>query len=152
MRLMCMLVPSLALAVCPGAAGPDDPPRAKVEFRRARDEAAPGFTRRPIEKTKDFVYVHDKADFIPTPADVSEARVDRDERNKLAVVVYFTAAGQDKLGTLTGAWVNKRLAILVDGKVVVAPTLRTKITAAALVTGDFTYAEAHRIAEGLQGR
>jgi preprotein translocase subunit SecD len=152
MRFMGMAVSSLAVAAILGAAGPDDPPRPKVEFRRAQNEAAPGYTRRPIEGSKDFVYVHDKADFVPTPADVSEARVDRDERNELAVVIYFTSSGQDKLGALTGDWVDKRLAILVDGKVVAAPILRTKIEAAALISGNFTYSEAERIAVGLRGK
>jgi preprotein translocase subunit SecD len=151
MGLMSTALSSLAIVAILGAAGPDDPPRPKVEFRRAQDQAAPGYARRPIEGSKDFVYVHDKADFVPTPADVDEARVDRDERDELAVVVNFTAAGQDKMGALTGDWVDKRLAILVDGKVVAAPILRTRITAAALITGHFTRAEGERIARGLRG-
>ena len=143
---------SLVVVAILGAVGPDDPPRPKVEFRRAQNEAAPGYTKRPIEGSKDFVYVHDKADFVPTPSDLDEARVDMDERNRTAVVVHFTAAGQDKLGALTADWVDKRLAILVDGKVVAAPILRTKIEASALISGDFTYDEAYRIAQGLIGK
>ncbi len=142
---------SLAIATLLGAAGPDEP-RPKVEFRRAQDQAAEGYTKRPIEGGKGFVYVHDTADFVPTPADIDEARVDMDERNKVAVVVQFSAPGRDKLGAVTADWVNRRLAILVDGKVVAAPVLRTKVDAAALITGDFTYDEAYRVAQGLRGK
>ena len=44
------------------------------------------------------------------------------------------------------------LPILIDGKVVMAPTLRVAISTLAVITGDYTRAEADRIANGMIGR
>ena len=41
------------------------------------------------------------------------------------------------------------MAILIDGQVVMAPVLRTPISASAVVTGNFTKAEAERIVNGI---
>ena len=139
MRVMSAVVLSFTIAVCLGvaaarcAAGADDPPRVQVEFRRAQDEVAPGYIKRRIEGTSDTVYVHDKADFVLTPDDMNEAKVGKDDRTRPAVIIMFAQPGREKMGELTGGWVGKRLAILVDGKVVSSPTVRSKITDSALI-------------------
>jgi len=158
MRVMSTVVPSLAVAICLSVAAarcmasPEDSPRVKVEFRRAQDEAAPGYTKQRIEGTPDSVYVHDKADFVLEPDDVDEVTVGKDERMRPAVVIRFTGPSREKMGDLTGGWVGKRLAILVDGKVVSSPTLKTKLTDAAIITGELTEAEVERIARGLRAK
>src|SRR3954470_12970582 len=97
MRAMSTVGVSLAAAVCLSVAAarcgasPEDPPRVKVEFRRAQDEAAPGYNKRRIEGTADSVYVHDAADFVPTPDDIVEAKVGKDELLRPMVVIRFAA-------------------------------------------------------------
>jgi preprotein translocase subunit SecD len=138
----------LSLGVLLGVTGADAPPR--VEFRHAQDEATPGFTERQIEGSSQSVYVHDEADFVLTPEDIEEAKAGKDERMRPMVGITLTRQGGEKMGRLTGDWVGKRLAILVDGRLVSAPVVRTKITNAALILGDFTEAEARQIARSLQ--
>jgi preprotein translocase subunit SecD len=130
-----------------------DEPTIKVEFRHAQDEAAPGFTQRKIEGTSQSVYVHDTADFTLTPDVVKEAKVSKDAAEmKSMVEITFTQQGGEKLGKLTGDWIEKRLAILVDDKFIAAPIIKTKITGAAVLEGNFTEAEARQIVRSLQGR
>ena len=157
MRVLQTIVSPVALAIglvglpASCSAGPDDPPPAKVEFRHAQDDAAPGFTKRKIEGTTDTVYVQDNAGFVPTPDDISEARAAIDERMKHAILVRFTEPGSEKMGLLTGGWVGKRLAFLVDGKVISSRPLNAKITDVAMITGEFTEFEVDRIARSLHG-
>lgn len=44
------------------------------------------------------------------------------------IVLYLDAVGTERLAEVTGAHRGRRLAIVVDGRVVVAPTIRTAIT------------------------
>jgi preprotein translocase subunit SecD len=146
------VVACLGVGSAPCMAVRDGPPRVQVEFRRAQDEPAPGYVERRVEGNPNTVYVHDKSDFVVTPDDINEAKVDVDERMRIAVAIKFAGPGREKMGALTGDWVGKRLAIVVDGKVVSSPIIRSKITDAALISGDLTEAEAERIARGLQGK
>ncbi len=61
----------------------------------------------------------------------------------------FTEEGGAKL---TQANQGKMLAVLVNGKVISAPTIRSKISEQAMITGQFTKAEAEKIAEGINGK
>lgn len=66
------------------------------------------------------------------------------------VEVLFTEEGSRKFAEITGANVNKRMAILVDGKLVTAPLIRAKISGGrAIINGIFTHEEAERIARGI---
>ena len=52
----------------------------------------------------------------------------------------------------TQGHIGKPIAILVDGQVVTAPTVRAAISTTGVISGDFTKAEADRIAAGILGR
>jgi SecD/SecF fusion protein len=45
---------------------------------------------------------------------------------------------------------GKPVAILIDGEVVAAPTIKSPIGEAAVISGDFTQSDAQRIASGMQ--
>jgi preprotein translocase subunit SecD len=128
-----------------------DDPRIKVEFRRALDEAAPGFTQRQIEGTSRSVYVHDTADYTLTPDNIEEARAGTDDRMMPTIEITFTKQGGEKMSRLTEDSIGKLLAILVDGRVVSAPVVRSKISGAAIIQGDFTEDEVKQIVRSLQG-
>jgi len=49
----------------------------------------------------------------------------------------------------TTTHIGKPVAILIDGDVALAPTVKSPIGAAAMITGDFTRADAERIADGI---
>jgi preprotein translocase subunit SecD len=129
-----------------------DPPPTRVEFRRAEWQATPGFTQRKVERENQSVFVHDEADFAVTATDIDKVNIEPDERKLPSVIIVFSQEGADRMGRLTGSQVGKPLAILVDGKLVSAPTIRSRITRVALISGRFTQEEAERIAGGLRPR
>jgi SecD/SecF fusion protein len=49
----------------------------------------------------------------------------------------------------SGNHIGKPVAIIIDGRVVMAPVVRSPIGDSALVTGHFTKAEAERIVHGI---
>ena len=54
--------------------------------------------------------------------------------------------GAKKFGLLTGSNINRRLAIVLDGKVQSAPVIQSRITDAGRITGRFTREQAHDLA------
>jgi len=84
---------------------------------------------------------------------VKAAKVVADEiSGKPQVEVSFTEEGRTRFAEITRANVGKRLAILVEGKVIIAPIIRTEIRdGRALITGDFTDEDAKGLADTING-
>ena len=67
--------------------------------------------------------------------------------------VSLTSAGAKALKVLTTANRGKRLAVILDGKVLMAPLIRDGITEGkAQITGAFTMKETERIVKVLNGK
>ena len=66
-----------------------------------------------------------------------------------SVEVDLAPAASERLRVATSGHLGRPLAILIDGRVIVAPVVRSPIERAAVISGSFTKAEATRIAEGL---
>jgi preprotein translocase subunit SecD len=64
------------------------------------------------------------------------------------VAVEFNAAGAKKMRSATEKHIGKPVGIIIDGQVV-TPVLRTAISGSAVVSGNFTRAQAERIAKGI---
>ncbi|NOY64316.1 MAG: protein translocase subunit SecD [Nitrospirae bacterium] len=79
---------------------------------------------------------------------LSEARVAIDQRfNEPYVSLTFNSAGADIFEEITGKYVKKRLAIILDGNVYSAPVIREKIAGGnAQITGAFSMEEAKDLA------
>ncbi len=93
------------------------------------------------------------AETIIGNADVVLARVVPGDRPAtFNVGIMFSSDGSAKIEKATQSHLNRPLAILVDGRVVAAPTLRGEIRGSAVITGDFTSAEADAIASALNAR
>ncbi len=68
----------------------------------------------------------------------------------VSVEVNFSAAGGKRFAEITGASIGKRLAVVFDGQVLSAPTIRSVICDKAVITGNFTPADvAETIAKAL---
>jgi preprotein translocase subunit SecD len=65
------------------------------------------------------------------------------------VELTFTPEGAEKMRRATQAHIGEHLELLVDGKVVIAPLIRSVISTSATLTGDYTSDEARQIIEGL---
>jgi preprotein translocase subunit SecD len=69
--------------------------------------------------------------------------------SSFGIEVTFTPEGAGKMRAATDAHIGERLELLVDDKVVMAPVIRAAILSPAMLTGQYTRADAERIAEGL---
>jgi preprotein translocase subunit SecD len=129
---------------------PDDKPKIKVEFRRAETKPANGLTAAMVEGSKEKIYLHNKAEL--TAEDIAEAKASLDNAQKLAIDITFTKAGGMKMAKLSEDHLGKPLAVIVDGKVLSAPTIRVIITEKATITGSFTQEEMEKIVVAINAK
>ena len=123
----------------------------RFEVRLAETAPAPGLREYKVPGSDRSVYLYDQA--IVSNADIAAARVIRGATaSEYNVEVTFTATGAGKMRAATGKHIGKPVAILIDGQVIMVPTVRTAIGETAVITGDLTRAQAERIAKGIQGR
>lgn len=125
----------------------DEKPKVKVEFRRAEAKAAEGLTEAIVEGTTEKVYLHKTA--AATNADIAAARSAEDDNKKPVIEIEFTKEGAKKMAALSEAQKNKRIAILIDGKVVSAPVVRAKFSTHAQITGNFTKEEVEKLVKAI---
>ena len=121
-----------------------------LEIRLAEERPATGLVDAPVSHSDKHVYLHPSA--VITNEDVSTARVVPAGGAAFNVAILFTPQGTEKMMSATQTHIGRPLAILVNGTVIAAPTLRGTIGQDAIVTGDWTREQADEIAAGLTGR
>jgi protein-export membrane protein, SecD/SecF family/protein-export membrane protein SecD len=77
-----------------------------------------------------------------TGTDLKNARVQKGPLGQPNVGFSLTPDGARKFGDLTGPNVNRRLAIVLDNKVVSAPVIHSQITDSGVIEGTFTQQQA----------
>ena len=124
----------------------------RFEVRLAETQPAKGLREARVAGSDEKIYLY--PDAVVTNADISESRViDRDQSGgHYSVTVSFTASGAEKMRRATARHIGKPMAIIVDGEVVAAPTVRDAVGSEAVLTGNYTRAEAERIANGMRVR
>ena len=123
----------------------------RFEVRLAETAFAPGLRPARIVGLDGVIYLHPET--VVTNDDILRSTVVANGNGPgVGVAVTFTAAGAAKMQRATASHLNAPLALLVDNEVIAAPTLRSPISASAIVSGNFTKPEAERIAEGMQVR
>ena len=65
------------------------------------------------------------------------------------VSVTLTDEGGEKMRQATESHIGEHLEMIVDGKLVISPTIRSAISSTAMLSGDYTWEQASRIVEGL---
>jgi hypothetical protein len=121
----------------------------RFEARLAEDKPAPGLREAKVSGSSRSVYLHDEV--IVDNGDIAEAQVVQGSSpSQYAVDIKFNASGAEKMRAATGKNIGNHLAILLDGQVVMAPVIRSPIGASALITGNFTKAQAERIVNGIR--
>lgn len=83
---------------------------------------------------------------VITGAMLKDARASIDQTGKPAVNFELTSEGAEIFGEATANMIGKRLAIVLDGKVMSAPVIRSRITSSGQITGNFTTEEANDLA------
>jgi preprotein translocase subunit SecD len=124
----------------------------RVSFAIHLVAAGPGRGVVMASSWQDGESVHVHSERQVSNVDVEAARVARTDSG-CQVDIRLTGAGSRKLSRLTRNHVGERLALVIDGKVAMTPTIRSEITQGAVaLTGDFTDARCEEIARGLSVR
>ena len=118
-----------------------------VGFHLAHFDPAPGLGEYIVPGSDRKIYV--APDRVVKNADIAGARVVDDFNGQPAIEVTFKPEAAKQMGEVTERHRDKPLAIFVDGKLLSAPTIRDRVTGAAIITGQFTRQEAERIASGI---
>jgi preprotein translocase subunit SecD len=123
----------------------------RFEVRLAETQPAPDLRAARIAGTNRTIYLY--PDVIVTNDDISESHViPGDSPSHFSIAITFNAAGAEKIRKATAGHVGGPVAILIDGDVVMAPTLRSPMSDSGVISGDFTRREAERIANGMSVR
>jgi preprotein translocase subunit SecD len=77
---------------------------------------------------------------------LEDARMDFDRRNRPIITFQWNSEGAKIFRDFTGANIGHRLAAIIDGKVITAPVIQSKIGRRGEITGDFTREEASNTA------
>ena len=80
-----------------------------------------------------------------TGQDLRNARASVDENNRPAVSFTLSNEGGRKFGKVSGENIGRQLAIILDGRVLSAPTLESKINTEGRITGSFTPEEVQNL-------
>ncbi len=78
---------------------------------------------------------------VITGRDLKTANISSGEFNEPAVSFVLTTEGGRKFGDVTSASIGRGLAIVLDGKVISAPTIQDRITNQGVIHGSFTLQE-----------
>jgi preprotein translocase subunit SecD len=142
MRWLLMMVAGLTLAACGG----EEPVRLAMHL--AEDEPAEGLASMTLHGR--LFYLHPEPAL--TEADVDSAWVTM-RGDRPVVDLRLNDRGREAFARLTGDNVGKRVAMLVDGKLLLAPVVRAPILEGrAVIEWDATPEEAERVARGLMLR
>ncbi len=120
-----------------------------VEFVLAEIEPIDGYREIHAERLNERFYLDPQV--LLNTSDIESASVS--ERMGLpAVEITFTEAGGKKLAEATHMNRGKRLAILIDGRLVMAPHIMEKIEDGKAVISGITDEEAKHITAGIENR
>ncbi len=147
MRYALFLIAALIAAGCGGSK--QETGSVVMEMRLAEEEPGEGLTRMTMTAwgETDAFYLHEEV--LMDNRDVESASVTM-WGDHPAVEILFTPQGGEEFARLTSENVGKRMAIIVNGRLVTAPIIRASVTSGrAIINGEFTEDEAQRIARGL---
>jgi len=122
----------------------------RFELRLAEATPAPGLREARISGGQ-TIYLH--PDAILTNSDIASAEiVERAGEARFDIGLRFTPEGAARVSAATRNHVGKRIAILVDDEVVMAPTLRANLGDSAVINGNYSRDEVERVVQGIVGQ
>jgi hypothetical protein len=124
--------------------------RAKVEIRRAEKLTEEGLTKMTLPGSEEAVYVHGAATL--TTADIHHATVGRDITRAPILELTLNGAGAVKAAELVKNHFGKPIAVLVDGKLLVAPKLLSRSTDRLVFAIAQSEAELEKLARAINGQ
>jgi SecDF, P1 head subdomain len=126
---------------------------AAVRFEVRLGEEQPGADRRAAKLAGSDRVIYLLDEVVVTNGDIARSAVAPGATpSTFNIGIRFNEAGAEKMRRATADHLGKPIAVLIDGEVVMAPTLRSPVSDSALISGDFSQAEAERIVNGISGR
>jgi preprotein translocase subunit SecD len=122
----------------------------RFELRLAEEQPLPGLIVAQLPDSGGLIYLHQEV--LASNDDVAHSWVAPDGPDGVEVVVQFMPLAAQRLQEATGKHIARRVAILIDGTVVMAPVVRSPMADSAVISGTYTKAEAERIARGIEIR
>jgi len=119
----------------------------RFEVRLAETQPVPGLIVARVVDSGRTIYLH--PEMVVTNDDIAQSWVVQDGPDRFGIAVELLEAGAQRMRQASAAHLGRPVAILIDGEVVAAPVVRAVISNSAMISGDFTRAEAERIAEGI---
>ena len=120
----------------------------RFEVRLAEDHPVQGLVVAQVPGSDGVLYLH--PEIVVSNDDIAQSWVVPDGPDGYSVAVQFQPSGADRMKQATALHVGRPVAILIDGRVVMAPIVRAPIGDSAVITGHFSQAEAERVAEGMR--
>jgi len=118
----------------------------RFEVRLAEEQPAAGL--RAVAASNRTIYLH--PEIVVTNGDIERSGIiPGDTPTHFWIDVRLNAAGAAKMRQATMNHLGRPVAILIDGEVVLAPTVKSPIGGAAVISGDFTRTDAERIVNGM---
>lgn len=126
-----------------------------IEFRRAESEPAEGLIEHVVPGGRRKVYVHPGPGI--TNKQIASVRAHRQQiagasRDILGIAITLTDEGARMMEQMSAKHLRKPIAILIDGKVVMAPILHTRLSRDAVISGNFSEEEVQRIVDAFAKR
>jgi preprotein translocase subunit SecD len=106
----------------------------------------PGNQEDELGRVSGVIYYAVRKQIPVSGRDLKNARVQKGRVGEPIIAFSLTPEGAPKFGALTGAHVNRRMAIVLDNKVVSAPTINGRIDGEGLIEGTFTQEQASDLA------
>ena len=144
---------TLLLTGCAATTPVESVNRAHIEFRPASFTASDSAERMTEPDAQRPVYVSSTP--ILTDADFVSASITKDDQGKRAVALTLSDDAANRFFNYTRAHINEPIAILVDGKLISAPTVLSALNQHAIITGGgegLTEPEAQRIISAVRRR
>ena len=124
-----------------------DNKKVTLEFRIAEDKPAAELTEILFEPTGESFYLHNEV--LLNQYDVESASV-VNQLGQPSVELILTSEGAKKFAFSTAQNIGKRCGMMLNGKLLSAPTIRDTISGGrAVISSIFTESEAEAIAKGL---
>lgn len=124
-----------------------EPAPGALELRLVLDAPAPGSFELKDEAGETLIL---SPDVVVTARDVVKAEIlDSVTLGAFAVAVHFSPEAAERMRKVSSENVGGRMAFLLDGKIFMAPYMRSTLASPVLIDGNFSRKEAARIAERL---
>jgi len=154
MKLRACLACGLAFVMsCAYLAKPSPPVAPKnpdlLQFRLVEEKEGPDTVAMQVKGKNETLHVNKQA--LLNALDVRSAKATHATPGHYpAVSLSLTREGTKKFGEVTAENVNRRLAVVVDGQLVSAPVIRSRVEGGkAVITGSFTIEEAQELASAI---